>query len=353
MSTVFPCEHCGRELKTDSYTHVHTAQCPHCGLPVVIPAAVQHTRHGKHKVLYVPAHGHAGETTHGGKYTAADGLPVRAGWAEITAGWVALLIGVTLGALFPRLVLVYAPFLVGSMIMGVRLILGNRSLAGLILVILPSIAAPWIITMNARRSEPVASVVAPVEVPRPAAPAKVIAKPQATKPAAVEQKPAENPLPVVDLVNGSFEDGLSPWIVQSQHPSLVVTDSKAAEGTHSLSVSGNWDGWSWNEAKQIVNCRAGLPVEVRARVFLETFDTSGEWLRAGLKLQFQAGDESAEVTVDHGSMEGEWRELKFTMTPAQDGNYMLLCFVCGGTGGSSECKAYFDDIRIVAPTPTP
>lgn len=344
MSTVFPCEHCGRELKTDSYTHVHTAQCPHCGLPVVIPAAVQHTRHGKHKVLYVPAHGHTGETTQGGKYTAADGMPVRAGWAEITAGWVSLLIGVVLGALFPRLVLVYAPFIVGALAMGVRLVLGNRPLAGLILLVLPSIAAPWIIVQRANRPAP-KPVAAPASAPMKVVESRKV-EPVAAKPAPVEKKP-EAASPVV-LVNGGFEDGISPWLVQSQHPSLTVTDLKAAEGTHSLSVSGNWDGWSWNEAKQIVKCRAGQPVEVRARIFLETFDTSGEWLRAGLKLQLQAGDESGEVTVDHGSMEGEWRELKFTMTPAQDGDYMLLCFVCGGTGGSSECKAYFDDIRIVA-----
>ena len=227
MATVFPCEHCGKELRADSYARVHTAQCPHCGLPVNIPATVQHTRHGKHKVLYVPAHGHTGETTHASGYTAADGAPVRAGWAEITAGWVSLLIGVALGALFPRLVLVYAPFIVGAMVMGVRLVLGSRPLAGLALLVLPSIAAPWIIVRGAHRppAPPAAESVTSAVV-QPAKPAEARPEPAPVPPPAPKEVP-----PPVEVLNAGFEEGVASWILQADRVSLLPSGREAYAGT--------------------------------------------------------------------------------------------------------------------------
>ncbi|HPF99577.1 MAG TPA: hypothetical protein PLE77_05885 [Kiritimatiellia bacterium] len=355
MGTVFPCDFCGKELRAESFSRVHKARCPQCGHDVVIPATVSHARRGKHKILYVPAHTPAAGATHSDVAAGGDGLLPRAGWAEIAAGWIAFVVGVGLSFIFPHEVLVYTPFLVGAMIMGVRLIFGRRPLAGLLLLILPSIAAPILIVMLAGKSEPApVTVQAPAVVPERAIPVKEVAVvPPATEPVVVEapepaeQKPVEE-RPQAEFVNGGFEYGMEPWIPRGDRLNIAVTDHTAFGGTHALAMVGDWDGWTWNEAKQIVACRAGQRVEVRARVFLETFATSGKWLSAGLKLQMQDGDESAEAAVDEKAAKGEWLDLQLTLTPSRDGNYMLLCFVCGGADGSSQCKIYFDDIRLTS-----
>ncbi len=154
-------------------------------------------------------------------------------------------------------------------------------------------------------------------------------------------------------LNSGFEEPLlESWAVGCDHLTAYDNTGIAASGSHSMRMVGAFTNWSWNQAYQVVNLKAGDVVRGKAKMRVDLLASSGDWLVAGIKLEKDGGGQGMEsVKTAPYNTTSKWADLTFTMACTQSGAYVYRCMVAGGNGGTSQADVYFDDVTL-GPTST-
>ena len=149
-------------------------------------------------------------------------------------------------------------------------------------------------------------------------------------------------------LNSGFElPGLTNWAVGCDHLTAYDFTPAAASGGHSMRMVGSFTNWSWNQAYQLMQVRAGDVVRAKAKMRVDALNTSGDWLVAGIKLEKDGGGQNMESTkAAPYNTTSQWVDLTFTMTCTQSGSYVYRTMVAGGNNGTSQADVYFDDVSI-------
>ncbi len=156
----------------------------------------------------------------------------------------------------------------------------------------------------------------------------------------------------VNAENGSFEPGnTTGWFVGTDHLNATVTSARAYAGTRSLRMSGNWSGWSWNQAAQSYFFKSGDVVRAKGKLYIADLECSKGWVVAGLKLESPSGPGIVHSAFEHSynntSPEGQWLDMKLMAVITNSATYELRAMVCGDVqSGSALADIYFDAIEI-------
>ncbi len=154
----------------------------------------------------------------------------------------------------------------------------------------------------------------------------------------------------VGVADGSFERGTNTaavWTIGADHLATAATTNRRSSGAYALRMNGGWNGWSFNQAYQLVYLRSGDVVAARGRIYLDRLDASAGWLVSGIKLEPAAGGYGVESVYDNNAPEDQWLDLAFDTRITNQGWYVYRCMTCGDVGGgAANCDVYFDDIGI-------
>lgn len=151
--------------------------------------------------------------------------------------------------------------------------------------------------------------------------------------------------------NSGFESGqIAPWNVGADDLDVTLSRNAVYQGDYALRFNGTWDGWSWNQAYQVLELEAGDVVHARAWMHVAHLVKIDEdtWAAAGIKLEQEGGPDSWENVMLASYSDTGWVELSFSTEIAHGGEYVFRCMVCGGEDGLGEVAAdvYFDDVRF-------
>ncbi|OQW96594.1 MAG: hypothetical protein BWK77_04210, partial [Verrucomicrobia bacterium A1] len=150
----------------------------------------------------------------------------------------------------------------------------------------------------------------------------------------------------VGVTDGGFESGhLSNWAVHTEGPLATVQSSIVDAGAYSLSITGKWTGWSWNEVAQYMSLQSGDVVHARARFMANWFQRSTleGWAVAGIKLEL--GDSDFEDVVEACYMPRGWTNLAFDALITNSGVYTFRVMVCG-SDTQVESDVFFDNLQF-------
>ncbi len=151
------------------------------------------------------------------------------------------------------------------------------------------------------------------------------------------------------LCDGGFESGsLGNWNIGADDLCVALDHDTTFEGNCSLRMSGAWsDGWSFNQAYQLLHLRVGDVVEASARVNVKTFEKEEGWAVAGIKLEQEGTSIAFESALAASTSTTGWASLGFTARITNEGYYVFRCMACGNSSnGTTACDVYFDDVRL-------
>ncbi|HEY8240203.1 MAG TPA: hypothetical protein VIH35_02090, partial [Kiritimatiellia bacterium] len=154
--------------------------------------------------------------------------------------------------------------------------------------------------------------------------------------------------PTFGIKNGGFEvSNLTDWAVACDNLTAFDTTNFSASGGHSMRMVGSWTNWSFNQAYQVVDLQVGDVVSAKAKMRVDSLQTTGPWIVAGIKLERDFGGQSTQdVREANFNSATQFVDLACSMVCTQAGAYVYRCMVLGGDPGVSTADVYFDDVSI-------
>jgi hypothetical protein len=151
--------------------------------------------------------------------------------------------------------------------------------------------------------------------------------------------------------NMSFETGdIIGWASGADHLDIYATGLRSYAGLHSVRMTGNWAGWSWNNVQQEIPCISGEVLHVTGRVYVNQLDKANTnlWLACGIKMEStnSEGRTSSGVELHENITTGVWMNIDFTRTAPVDGTDRLLLWVAGTDCDGADL--FFDDLHVMS-----
>ncbi|NCC52360.1 MAG: hypothetical protein EOM20_14240 [Spartobacteria bacterium] len=153
---------------------------------------------------------------------------------------------------------------------------------------------------------------------------------------------------IFGVANPGFEGGSTAgWRLIPDQLHVAASTNACFEGMWSGCIFGEWSGWTFSQMYQQSVVEAGETLEARARIYVDTLSTDGDWAATGLKLERAGGGPVGEILLDQDCPKNQWLPLSITLPASEGGEYILRCLLAGGSGGTdSIARVYFDDVRL-------
>ncbi len=153
------------------------------------------------------------------------------------------------------------------------------------------------------------------------------------------------------LNNPGFEMGATNfWQLGADHLPITIDGRVAAEGAFSLRMAGTWtNGWSFNQAYQVLHLYNGDVITARAKINAKTLQASATngWIAAGIKLEEEGTGFGPEAALHANVSNTGWTNLEFTTVITNEGWFVFRCMVAGDSkGGENFCDVNFDEVRL-------